>query len=151
MKMLSKNFKSRTCIYIGGLMEYISQKVAICSLWSVCPCFDVCHCARFRAPVKTQAVYLFIQLFQRTLRPSQCSRWRHCRATGRYTSCAATTTTPCRGSPGTSRPRPPPSTSSPPRLQPRPSRTANWWRSLVTLEGIIWWENDYFYIYKYLQ
>ena len=25
-------------IYIGGLMEYISQKVAICSIWTVCPC-----------------------------------------------------------------------------------------------------------------
>ena len=24
-------------IYIGGLMEYISQKVAICSIWTVCP------------------------------------------------------------------------------------------------------------------
>ena len=46
MKMLSKNIKSRTCVYIcvytyyiGGLMEYISQKVAICSSWTVCPCF----------------------------------------------------------------------------------------------------------------
>ena len=25
-------------IYIRGLMEYISQKVTICSLWTVCPC-----------------------------------------------------------------------------------------------------------------
>ena len=27
-------------IYIGWLMGYIYNKVAICSLWTVCPCYD---------------------------------------------------------------------------------------------------------------
>ena len=28
-------------IYIGGVMEYISQNVAICSLGTVCPCLYI--------------------------------------------------------------------------------------------------------------
>ena len=51
MKMLSENWRvehvniyvymylyTYMYIYIGGLMEYISQKDAICSIWTVCPC-----------------------------------------------------------------------------------------------------------------
>ena len=56
MKMLSKNLRvgheyisvymyifmykhKYIYMYIGGLMEYISQKDAICSIWTVCPCW----------------------------------------------------------------------------------------------------------------
>ena len=44
-------------------MEYISQEVAICSLWTVCPCFYMFHITLHKPLFSTKRTYLHSKIY----------------------------------------------------------------------------------------
>ena len=55
---------------MGGLMEYISQKVVICSIWTVCPClkFNLSACTLYLNCMVSEVAILFcIYVYSRNI------------------------------------------------------------------------------------